>query len=322
MKRVPYPNGKELLTVKYSGDTCVIYKEEYAYGDSLALFMYDLTTDELWGDITINLPGYSSGSETVYLQDFIDSKILDILAPLLKYQGRVKYNMGTYAYADVDQKLLPLIPTWEELCEMLGNTENTAIDASTDISEEGSVIEYRDWAIYYNRDGNGKYSVWDFDGVEEFVEDFDTLEDAQIYVDSLIDYYAAVAEREAEERRELQEELKWWQEIEKSENNTSINAYTNVYHKDANGNAPVWNETPHKILIDGEYGTYTDYSRDLGNGYQVYIVPKYIAKSDMLVYQVSVISPDIDLDKIEAFETFYDAMDFVDSGELAHRMGW
>lgn len=80
-----------------------------------------------------------------------------------------------------------------------------------------SVIEYRDWAIHYNRDGNGKYSVWDFDGYESYVEDFDTLEDAQSYVDSLVDYYAAVAEYEAEERRDYQQ---WLKECEESENNT------------------------------------------------------------------------------------------------------
>lgn len=86
--------------------------------------------------------------------------------------------------------------------------------------DPGSVIEYRDWPIYYNRDGNGKYSVWDFDGDEEYVEDFDTLKDAQRYVDSLISYYADVEKAKAEERRELQEEIKWWQEIQKSEPDT------------------------------------------------------------------------------------------------------
>ena len=86
--------------------------------------------------------------------------------------------------------------------------------------DPGSVIEYKDWTIYYNRDGNGKYSVWDFDGDEEFVEDFDTLKDAQRYVDSLISYYADVEKAKAEERRELQEEIKWWQEIQESEPNT------------------------------------------------------------------------------------------------------
>ena len=88
------------------------------------------------------------------------------------------------------------------------------LKASEDL---GSVIEYRDWAIYYNRDGNGKYSVWDFDGYENYVEDFDTLEEAQSYVDSSISYYDAVAEEEARERREYQE---WVQECEESENNT------------------------------------------------------------------------------------------------------
>lgn len=101
-----------------------------------------------------------------------------------------------------------------------------------------------------------------------------------------------------------------------------ITAYTNNYYKDSNGKGFEWEEMPTKIFIDGEYGTYTTYSRILDNGWIVYITPKYLDKYDELVYQVTPVGSDPFTDPVESFETFYDAMDFVDSGELAYRMGW
>lgn len=295
MKRKAYPNGKELMIVNYGGDRCAVYREEYAYGDSLALFMYDMTTDEFWGDITINLPGYSHGTETVYLQDFIDSKVIKALSPLLEYQGSVRYNYGTYGYADVNQELLPKIPTWDELCEMLGFEQPAEeVDATTDIMADTSEEEYKGYYISYNLYGKGEYTV-DIEGDDVWCN---SPEEARKVIDAIVDPDTAIT------------------------STTSVTAYTNAYYKDEAGNGYEWLETPHKLFIDGEWGTYTDYSRDLGNGYLAYIIPEYFAKTDMLVYQVSVVSPDIEPVELESFETFYDAMDFVDSGELAHRMGW
>lgn len=94
-----------------------------------------------------------------------------------------------------------------------------------------------------------------------------------------------------------------------------IKSYTNSYHDGAE-----WAERNYKLYIDGEMQTFTQYFRNIDD-YRVEITPKYFKESDFLGYEV-VFYP-YTLDKwawpttTEVFETFYDAMDYVDSGELA-----
>ena len=93
----------------------------------------------------------------------------------------------------------------------------------------------------------------------------------------------------------------------------SDSLYTNPYY------GKEWGQQNHKIFIDGEYQTFSKYYRNEGN-YRVDIIPKYIEKSDMLVWEVTYYPLTGDLqfpEHAESFETFYDAMDYVGSGELA-----
>ena len=93
----------------------------------------------------------------------------------------------------------------------------------------------------------------------------------------------------------------------------SDSLYTNPYY------GKEWGQSKHHIYIDGEYQTFSWYFRNEGN-YRVDIIPEYIEKSDTLVWEVSFYPLTGDLifpKKVESFETFYDAMDFVDSGEMA-----
>lgn len=95
-----------------------------------------------------------------------------------------------------------------------------------------------------------------------------------------------------------------------------VKAYTNPYF---DGND--WSERPYKLYLDGEMQTFTQYFRDV-DGYRVEITPMYYPKTDFFGYEVSFfntkLGSNIEPTTTEVFETFYDAMDFVDSGELAH----
>jgi hypothetical protein len=109
-------NGKELVTVNYGGDLCAVYKEEYEYGGYTALFMWDLTTDEFWGDVSINLPGgYSLEPNEIFLQDFIDSAGINYLKPILTVTDSVKCNYGTYKLAEIKPDVFKKLPNMEEL---------------------------------------------------------------------------------------------------------------------------------------------------------------------------------------------------------------
>lgn len=110
-----FPNGKELITIDYHGNTCALYKEEYRYGGGTALFLYDLTDDEDWGDLTINLPGYSG----MFLQDFISNDVIKQLSKVFTVDGEVPYNYGKYKMIDLNPSIEDKIPTWDELCEMV-----------------------------------------------------------------------------------------------------------------------------------------------------------------------------------------------------------
>ena len=109
-----FPNGKELITINYDGATCALYQEEYLYG-GVALFLYDLTNDEDWGDLTINLPGYSG----IFLQDFISNDVIKKLSKVFTVVDEIPYNYGKYKMIDMKPGMLDKIPTWDELVEMV-----------------------------------------------------------------------------------------------------------------------------------------------------------------------------------------------------------
>lgn len=117
IKRIPCSNGKELILIDWheNNHTLALYKEEYAYGGGIALFLCDLTTGEDWGDLTINLPGYSGVS---FLQDFISSETVDQLSDVIEVVGEVQYNFGTYRMIEINPSIVDKIPTWDELCDM------------------------------------------------------------------------------------------------------------------------------------------------------------------------------------------------------------
>lgn len=93
-----------------------------------------------------------------------------------------------------------------------------------------------------------------------------------------------------------------------------IKSYTNAYY----GNTE-WHEAKHDVFMDGESQRFTAYSRDLDATHSVSIIPFYDKKSDFFGYKVMLEYGDTGTppEQTEVFETFYDAMDYVDSGELA-----
>ena len=93
-----------------------------------------------------------------------------------------------------------------------------------------------------------------------------------------------------------------------------IKSYTNTYH-----GGHEWKEANDDIFMDGEYQRFTAYYRDLDDTHSVTIVPFYDKKSDFFGYKVMLEYGGTGKPpkKTEVFETFYDAMDFVDSGEMA-----
>lgn len=108
--------NKELITIDYHGNTCALYKDTYTYGDT-ALFLYDLTNDELWGDLTINLPGLQG----MFLQDFVSKDVVQKLKGVFTVLGEFPYNYGTYRMIGFKKGMADKIPTWDELVELVGN---------------------------------------------------------------------------------------------------------------------------------------------------------------------------------------------------------
>lgn len=94
--------------------------------------------------------------------------------------------------------------------------------------------------------------------------------------------------------------------------------YTNAYFGGNN-----WEEVEHDVYIDGEYQKFDAYYRDLNADYRVSIIPFYNAKSEFFGYKVMLEYKGVNTPpkKTEVFETFYDAMDYVDSGEMAEMYG-
>jgi len=113
--------NKELITIDYEGDTCALYKAEYAYGGGIALFLYDITADEDWGDLTINLPGGYSGT---FLQDYISNDVVNALSNVFKVVDRIRCNYGTYRMIEFRRGMEDKIPDWDELVELINQQNN------------------------------------------------------------------------------------------------------------------------------------------------------------------------------------------------------
>ena len=80
----------------------------------------------------------------------------------------------------------------------------------------------------------------------------------------------------------------------------------------------VWEQVPHELYFDFDYHNTSVFYRELNPNYVVSIVPSFNKKTYMLDWNVMLEKTNSSAkpEKTEAFETFYDAMDFVDDGEL------
>ena len=88
-------------------------------------------------------------------------------------------------------------------------------------------------------------------------------------------------------------------------------AYSNARYKTK------WLGTKLTLYFDNAPQVFTMYSRDV-DGNTVYVKPEYNKKTDLIDWKIEFIDDSLNLSKVSgAFETFYDAMDFVDSGEMA-----
>ena len=108
-------NDKELITVNLKGDTCALYKETYAYGGGIALFLYNLTKNDDWGDLTINLPGLNG----MFLQDYISNDTVNAMKNIFTVLGKFPYNYGEYRMIGLKPGIKDKIPTWDELVELV-----------------------------------------------------------------------------------------------------------------------------------------------------------------------------------------------------------
>lgn len=112
-------SSKPPVTIMWGDNLCAVYKEQYNYGGGTAIFMWDMTNGEPWGDVSINLPAYSLEPNEIFLQDFIDSRGVKYLSPILKVTGEVKNNYGRYKMAEIKPEVFDKIPTWAELEPLL-----------------------------------------------------------------------------------------------------------------------------------------------------------------------------------------------------------
>ena len=100
--------NKKPKTLKFKGDKLYLQVSQYRNNGNLAILAY--TEEEPYGDITINLPGYSVDED----EGFINSITKDSgLEQQLIKEGiieevitTVKYNMGEYDLVAFDMKKL------------------------------------------------------------------------------------------------------------------------------------------------------------------------------------------------------------------------
>mgnify|MGYP000624407984 CR=1 FL=1 len=99
---------KERKKLKFKDNNLFIQVEQYQNNGNLAILAY--TEDELYGDITINLPGYSIDEDegiinAITKDSGLEQKLIEegIIKEVIT---TVKYNMGKYDFVVFDMEKL------------------------------------------------------------------------------------------------------------------------------------------------------------------------------------------------------------------------
>lgn len=130
MNSETYPNGKDLVTIEWETwdgvpNTLALYKEEYTYGGGLALFMWDVTEGEPWGDVSVNLPGLSLEPDEIFFNEYIENDTIQALKGIATYTGEeVPYNYGLFKVAKLNMKIINRLPNQQELMQMLRSDDD------------------------------------------------------------------------------------------------------------------------------------------------------------------------------------------------------
>lgn len=101
-------DGKERKTLKFKKNNLFIQVTQYQSNGNLAILAY--TDEELYGDITINLPGYSIDEDegiinAITKDSGLEQKLIDegIIKEVIT---TVNYNMGKYDFVVFDMEKL------------------------------------------------------------------------------------------------------------------------------------------------------------------------------------------------------------------------
>lgn len=133
MERTSYPNGKDLITIEWKTwegipNTLALYKEEYRYGGGLALFMWDITEDEPWGDVSVNLSGSYLEPDEIFLNEYVEDDTIKALKGIITYTGEeIPYNYGMFKIAKVNMSIINKLPNQAELMDMLYSNESNEV---------------------------------------------------------------------------------------------------------------------------------------------------------------------------------------------------
>ena len=91
---------KERKSLKFDGEKLFLQVEQYRNNGNLAILAY--TDEELYGDITVNLPGFSIDKDKGFINSMTKSSGLEqelikngIIEEVI---GTVEYNMGKYDF--------------------------------------------------------------------------------------------------------------------------------------------------------------------------------------------------------------------------------
>ena len=87
-------------------DTEIVFKEaKYNTFGRRAIIAFEKETDEIYGDVTINLPAFPLKDNRVFLTANSPILIEEMVKQnYLKIHGSVKYNYGTYEIGEFLQK--------------------------------------------------------------------------------------------------------------------------------------------------------------------------------------------------------------------------
>ena len=103
--------------MKLADGTELIFRET-TYADMFgrrAVIAFEKETDEMYGDITINLPGYSIQDNRVFLTANSPVLIKEMVKQgYLRIHGSVKYNYGIYEIGEFLQKFEDEVRPFDE----------------------------------------------------------------------------------------------------------------------------------------------------------------------------------------------------------------